>query len=92
MPSQVGSIVMASDSATGGTFLSDDQGSRVIQAALLAAGKAADDLRVAQAWDGAGALDLSVLAVTVDVWPSRPGTWCWRPCSPRPGMVSRRTP
>ena len=70
MPSQVGSIVMTSDSATGGTFLSDDQDSRAIQAALRAAGKAPDDLRVAQAWDGAGASDLSVMAVTVDGLPA----------------------
>ena len=61
---------MASDSATGGTFLSDDQGSRAIQAALRAAGKTADDLRVAQAYDEAGAADLSVLAVTVDGLPA----------------------
>ena len=61
---------MASDSATGGTFLSDDQDSRAIQAALRAAGKAPDDLRVAQAYDEAGASDLSVLAVTVDGLPA----------------------
>mgnify|MGYP003439679254 CR=1 FL=1 len=33
MPTQVGSISMASDSAIGGTFLSDDQDSRAITAA-----------------------------------------------------------
>ena len=70
MPTQVGSIAMASDSATGGTFLSDDQGSRAIQAALRAAGKTPDDLRVAQAFDEAGAVDLSVMAVTVDGLPA----------------------
>ena len=69
MPAKVGSIAMDTDSATGGTFLSDDQGSRAIQAALRAAGKAPDDLRVAQAWDAAGASDLSVLAVRVDGLP-----------------------
>jgi hypothetical protein len=70
MPTKVGSISMASDSATGGTFLSDDQGSRAIQAALRAAGKTPDDLRVAQAYDEAGVADLSVMAVTVDGLPA----------------------
>ena len=70
LPTQVGSIAMASDSATGGTFLSDDQGSRAIQAALRAAGKMPDDLRVAQAFDEAGVADLSVMAVTVDGLPA----------------------
>ena len=70
MPTQVGSISMASDSATGGTFLSDDQDSRAITAALRAAGKTPDDLRVAQAYDGSGVVDLSVMAVTVDGLPA----------------------
>jgi hypothetical protein len=70
LPTQVGAIAMASDSATGGTFLSDDQGSRAIQAALRAAGKTPDDLRVAQAYDEASAVDLSVMAVTVDGLPA----------------------
>jgi hypothetical protein len=69
MPTQVGSIAMDSDSATGGTFLSDDQGSRAITAALRAAGKAPDDLRVAQAFDESGVSDLLILAVTVDGFP-----------------------
>jgi hypothetical protein len=69
LPTKVGAIAMASDSATGATFLSDDQGSRAIQAALRAAGKTPDDLRVAQAYDEAGVADLSVMAVTVDGLP-----------------------
>jgi hypothetical protein len=69
MPTQVGSITLSTDSATGDVLLSDDQGSRAIQAALRAAGKTPDDLKVAQAFDESGAVDLSVLAVTVDGLP-----------------------
>ena len=49
---------------------SADQDSRAITAALRAAGKTPDDLRVAQAYDGSGAVDLSVMAVTVDGLPA----------------------
>jgi hypothetical protein len=65
LPTKVGSIALSSDSATGATFLSDDQGSRAIAAALRTAGKSPEDLKVAQAYDQAGASDLSLLAVTV---------------------------
>jgi hypothetical protein len=65
LPTKVGSIALSSDSATGATFLSDDQGSRAIAAALRTAGKSPEDLKVAQAYDQAGASDLSILAVTV---------------------------
>ena len=70
MPTQVGSIALSTDSATGEVLLSDDQGSRAIVAALRAAGKTPADLRVAQAFDEAGVADLSVLAVTVDGLPA----------------------
>ena len=70
MPTQVGSIALSTDSATGEVLLSDDQGSRAIVAALRAAGKTPADLRVAQAIDEAGVADLSVLAVTVDGLPA----------------------
>ena len=70
MPTQVGSIALSTDSATGEVLLSDDQGSRAIVAALRAAGKTPADLKVAQAFDEAGAADLSVLAVTVDGLPA----------------------
>ena len=70
MPTQVGSIALSTDSATGEALLSDDQGSRAIVAALRAAGKTPADLKVAQAFDEAGAADLSVLAVTVDGLPA----------------------
>jgi hypothetical protein len=65
LPAKVGDVTLSSDSASGSTILSDDQGSRAILAALRAAGKAADDLSVAQAFDAAGVSDLAIMAVTV---------------------------
>lgn len=69
LPTQVGTITMASDSATGSTILGEDQGSRAILAAIRAAGREPDDLRVAQAYDESGESDLSILAVTVQGLP-----------------------
>ncbi|HYO41924.1 MAG TPA: hypothetical protein VES19_01890 [Candidatus Limnocylindrales bacterium] len=66
LPTQVGSVVLAADSATGSSILGEDQGSRAILAALREAGKEADDMRVAQAYDTNAESDLSILAVTVD--------------------------
>jgi hypothetical protein len=62
----VGDLNLIADSATGSTFLGDDQGSRAVLAALRAEDKQPDDLRVAQAYDEFGESDLSILAVTVD--------------------------
>lgn len=69
LPTQVGGVALVSDSATGASILSDDQGSRAILAALRAAGKEATDMRVAQAYDEASQSDLSILAVTIDGMP-----------------------
>ncbi len=69
LPTVVGDLNMIAESATGSTFLADDQGSRAVLAALRAADKQPDDLRLAQAFDELGETDLSVLAVTVDGLP-----------------------
>jgi hypothetical protein len=69
LPTEVGAITLISDSATGGTILGEDQGSRAILAALRAADKEPEDLRVAQAYDETGESDLSILAVTVEGLP-----------------------
>ena len=69
LPTQVGDITLLTDSATGSSFLGDDQGSRAVLATLRDADLEADDLRVAQAYDEAGASDLSILLVTVDGLP-----------------------
>jgi hypothetical protein len=69
LPSAVGDVTLATDSASGSTLLGEDQGSRAILATLRAAGKKADDMRVAQAYDEAGVSDLSILIVTVDGMP-----------------------
>ena len=69
LPTQVGSVALAADSATGSSILGEDQGSRAILAALREAGKEADDMRVAQAYDANAVSDLSILAVTVDGMP-----------------------
>jgi hypothetical protein len=69
MPTKVGDITLGSDSTTGSTFLGDDQGSRAILAALRAAGKEPDDLRVAEAYDDSGVSDLGIMVVTVDGMP-----------------------
>jgi hypothetical protein len=66
LPVSVGDLNLIADSATGSTFLGDDQGSRAVLAALRAEDKQPDDLRVAQAYDEFGESDLSILAVTVD--------------------------
>jgi hypothetical protein len=69
LPTAVDGNNMIADSATGSTFLADDQGSRAVVAALRAVDKQPDDLRLAQAYDELGDLDLSILAVTVDGLP-----------------------
>ncbi len=69
LPTSVGDLTMLAESATGSTFLADDQGSRAVLAALRAADKQPDDLRVAQSFDEFGDSDLSILAVTVDGLP-----------------------
>jgi hypothetical protein len=66
LPTKVGDIVLAVDSATGSMMLGEDQLSRAITAALRAAGRAPDDLGVAQAYDETAESDLSMLAVAVD--------------------------
>jgi len=66
LPSKVGDIVLTVDSATGSMMLGEDQLSRAIAAALRAAGRAPDDLGIAQAYDETAESDLSVLAVAVD--------------------------
>lgn len=69
LPTKVGSVALATDSAAGASILSDDQGSRAILAALRDAGLAADALKVAQAYDEAGTTDLSILDLSVDGMP-----------------------
>ena len=66
LPTKVGDVVMTVDSATGSMMLGEDQLSRAITAALRAAGRAPDDLGVAQAYDEAAESDLSILAMAVD--------------------------
>lgn len=66
LPTKVGDIVLAVDSATGSMMLGEDQLSRAITAALRAAGRVPDDLGVAQAYDETAESDLSMLAVAVD--------------------------
>ena len=69
LPSQVGDIVLLTDSASGSTILADDQSSRAILAALREADRQPDDLKVAQSYDETGESDLSILGVTVDGLP-----------------------
>jgi hypothetical protein len=66
LPTKVGDVVLAVDSATGSMMLGEDQLSRAITAALRAAGRVPDDLGVAQAYDETAESDLSMLAVAVD--------------------------
>jgi len=69
LPTQVGSVTMTADSASGSTILGEDQGSRAILAALRAAGRQPDDLLVAQAYDELGESDLAILGVSVNGMP-----------------------
>ncbi len=69
LPTQVGSVTLAADSASGSTILGEDQGSRGILAALRAAGRQPDDMLVAQAYDELGESDLAILGVSVDGMP-----------------------
>ncbi len=59
-------MALTVDSASGSMILGEDQGSRAITAALRAAGKVPDDLKVAQAYDESGASELSIMAIGVD--------------------------
>lgn len=66
LPSRVGELALAVDSATGSMILGEDQGSRAILAALRDEGMEADALQVAQAYDELGESDLSILALSVE--------------------------
>jgi hypothetical protein len=66
LPTTVGAITLTADSATGSLILGDDTGSRAILAALRADGLDADALKVAQAYDVAGASDLTITALSID--------------------------
>lgn len=66
LPTKVGDMALTVDSASGSMILGEDQGSRAITAALRAAGKVPDDLKVAQAYDETGASELSIMAMGVD--------------------------
>lgn len=70
LPTSVGDLNLIADSATGSTFLGDDQGSRAVLAALREADLEPDDLRVAQAYDELAESDLSILIVRVDGMPA----------------------
>jgi hypothetical protein len=65
LPTKVGTIALALESALGPTILGSDQGSRAITAALRSAGRSPSDLRVAQAYDPAGQADLAMVAMSV---------------------------
>lgn len=66
LPTTVGTTTLTIQSATGSTVLGTDKGSRAMLAALRVQGKAADDLRVAYAYDATGAVDLSILVMSVN--------------------------
>jgi hypothetical protein len=65
LPAAVGDLELSVDSVGGEDVLSDDQGGRPIIAALRAAGAPPADLRLAQAYDNAGASDLLISALAV---------------------------
>ena len=66
LPTTVGTIPLTVTSAVGTTFLADHPRGRFITAALRAAGKTSDQLRAAQAYDDTSAVDLTIIAVSVD--------------------------
>jgi hypothetical protein len=66
LPSRVGDITLVADSATGSTFLGEDQGSRAILAALRAEGFEPDAFQYAQAFDELNVSDLFILAFRVE--------------------------
>ncbi|MEI8332953.1 MAG: hypothetical protein WCH74_03740 [Chloroflexota bacterium] len=87
LPGTVAETALTIDSALGSAVLGDDAGSRAIIAALRAEDKTPDDLRLAQAYDPNGTLDLSVVAfqveglqsaalqkIVLDTWLSATGT------------------
>ncbi len=63
LPTSVAGTALSMESAVGTSVLGTDAGSRAITAALRAAGKSPDDLRVAQAYDPTSSVDLSILAL-----------------------------
>jgi hypothetical protein len=69
VPATVDGLDLEVVSFLGSTYLSENQGSRAILAALRAADREPDDLRVAEAYDALGTTDLNVLVVTVDGLP-----------------------
>jgi hypothetical protein len=69
LPTEVAGIQLTVDSAIGTDVLGEDASSRAITAALRAAGKSPEDVRLAQAYDETGAADLSILAVEVEGMP-----------------------
>jgi hypothetical protein len=65
LPVRVGTTSLARNSATGDMVLGTDAGSRALVAALTSLGKQATDLEIAQAYDEAGSVDLSILGFRV---------------------------
>jgi hypothetical protein len=70
LPKEVAGTALASDSAVGTDVLGSDTPSRAMIAALGSIDKTADDLRVAQAQDSGGVLDLYILAFSVPGTPA----------------------
>jgi hypothetical protein len=66
LPTVVGDVQLTVGSETGDSFLSDDQFSRAIIAALRAAGKQPTDLHLAYAYDAVGDSDLQLNVFAVD--------------------------
>ena len=63
LPTALGGATLDTESDTGGALL--DAWTRVMVAFLADAGKTADDLQFAQAWDAAAELDVSMMAFRV---------------------------
>lgn len=65
LPAEFAGTTLVRDSASGADVLGDDSVSRALAAALRSLGATVDDLRVAQAYDETGTLDLYLLAFSV---------------------------
>lgn len=65
MPKSIGGTTMSTDSATDATTLGNSPNSRALNAAVVAMGKKASDLEVADAYDASGTLTVSVLGFRV---------------------------
>jgi hypothetical protein len=65
LPRTVAGTALTIESAVGTSVLGTTVSSRALTAALTAAGRTADDFRIAQAYDVNGTLDLSILAFRV---------------------------